>query len=161
MIILLMGVSGSGKTTIGYSLAESLHWEFQDADNFHSKENIEKMRHDIPLNDGDRIPWLQALQEVIKQWLQEAKNVVLACSALKASYRQFLILDEQQIKLVYLKGSFEEIKKRLQQRQNHYMSEKLLKSQFDAFEEPKEAITVDICQPPDIIVKKILEQLMG
>lgn len=161
MIILLMGVSGSGKTTIGHSLAESLHWEFQDADNFHSKENIDKMRYNLPLNDNDRMPWLQALEEAIKQWLQEDKNVVLACSALKASYRQFLMLDEELIKLVYLKGSFEEIKKRLQQRQNHYMSEKLLKSQFDDFEEPEKAISVDICQPPDIIVKKILEQLMS
>ena len=161
MIILVMGVSGSGKTTIGYSLAESLDWEFQDADNFHSKENIEKMRHHIPLNDDDRMPWLQALQEAIKKWLQEAKNVVLACSALKASYRQLLILDEERIKLVYLKGSFEEIKKRLQERQNHYMSEKLLKSQFDALQEPEKAISVDIDQPTDIIVKKILEQLMG
>jgi gluconokinase len=161
MIILLMGVSGSGKTTIGHSLAKSLHWEFQDADNFHSKENIDKMRYNLPLNDNDRMPWLQALEEAIKQWLQEDKNVVLACSALKASYRQFLMLDEELIKLVYLKGSFEEIKKRLQQRQNHYMSEKLLKSQFDDFEEPEKAISVDICQPPDIIVKKILEQLMS
>jgi len=79
MIILLMGVSGSGKTTIGHSLAESLHWEFQDADNFHSKENIDKMRYNLPLNDDDRMPWLQALEEAITQWLQETKNVVLAC----------------------------------------------------------------------------------
>lgn len=163
MIILLMGVSGSGKTTLGLLLADSLNWEFRDADAFHSPENIEKMRHGIPMNDLDRMPWLLALQTAIAQWLQEDKNVVLACSALRDSYRQFLVLDSdrsanakaERIKLVYLKGSFEIIQKRLQERHNHFMSEKLLKSQFDALEEPINAISVDVSEPPQVIVQNI------
>ena len=155
MIILVMGVSGSGKSTIGQLLADSLHWEFADADSFHSPENIEKMRHGIPLNDLDRMPWLLALQQAIQQWLQKNKNMVLACSALKASYRQVLVLDEERVKLVYLKGAFELIQKRLQTRQTHFMSEKLLKSQFDALQEPSGAITVDVSDPAEVIVQKI------
>ncbi|WGV25689.1 gluconokinase [Halotia branconii] len=152
MIILVMGVSGSGKTTIGQLLAASLHWEFQDADSFHSPENIAKMQHNIPLTDADRMPWLQNLQTAIAQWLQENKNVVMACSALKASYRQFLLLDGDRIKLVYLNGSFELIQQRLQTRQNHFMTEKLLNSQFDALEEPDNALYVDVSQTPEKIV---------
>jgi gluconokinase len=155
MIILVMGVSGSGKSTIGQLLADSLHWEFADADSFHSPENIEKMRHGIPLNDLDRMPWLLALQQAIQQCLQKNKNMVLACSALKASYRQVLVLDEERVKLVYLKGAFELIQKRLQTRQTHFMSEKLLKSQFDALQEPSGAITVDVSDPAEVIVQKI------
>lgn len=154
MIILLMGVSGSGKTTIGQLLADSLHWEFSDADTFHSPENIEKMRRGIPLSDADRIPWLQDLQTAIKNWLQDDQNVVLACSALKASYREFLVLDSS-IKLIYLNGSFELIQQRLQKRQNHFMTEKLLKSQFDALETPSNAIKLDISDSPTIIVQKL------
>ncbi|MBW4629208.1 MAG: gluconokinase [Brasilonema octagenarum HA4186-MV1] len=155
MIILVMGVSGSGKSSIGQLLADSLDWEFSDADAFHSPENIEKMRHGIPLNDLDRVPWLLALQQAIQQWLQENKNMVLACSALKASYRQVLVLDEKRVIVVYLKGSFELIQKRLQQRHGHFMGEKLLKSQFDALEEPSGAVTVDISEPLEVIVQNI------
>ncbi|MBW4611998.1 MAG: gluconokinase [Desmonostoc vinosum HA7617-LM4] len=159
MIILVMGVSGSGKTTIGQLLAESLHWEFQDADSFHSLENIEKMRHGIALNDLDRMPWLLAIQQAIAQWLQANQNVVLACSALKASYRQSLVLDSDRIKLVYLKGSFDLIQKRLQERQNHFMTEKLLNSQFDVLEEPSDAIFVDVSAVPDVIVENLRKAL--
>ncbi len=154
MVIIIMGVSGSGKTTIGQMLAESLHWEFQDADSFHSADNIEKMRHGIPLNDVDRIPWLQSLQIAISNWLQENKNVVLACSALKASYRQYLVLSSN-VKLVYLYGSFELIKDRLQKRQNHFMSAELLTSQFESLEEQDNVIRVDISQSPQVIVQDI------
>jgi gluconokinase len=154
-----MGVSGSGKTTIGQMLAESLHWEFRDADAFHSIDNIEKMHRGIALSDDDRIPWLEALQTAIKDCLQGNKNLVLACSALKGNYRQLLMVDEQRIKLVYLKGSFELIQKRLEERLNHFMSEKLLKSQFDALEEPKNAICVDISEPPEVIVQKLIAAL--
>ncbi|MFW9259464.1 gluconokinase [Nostoc sp. CALU 546] len=163
MIIIVMGVSGSGKTTIGKLLADSLEWEFSDADNFHSPENIEKMRCGIPLSEADRMPWLQDLQTAIKQWLQENKSVVLACSALKDSYRQFLLLDSdrsanakgERIKLVYLKGSYELIQARLQERSNHYMNEKLLGSQFNTLEEPLDTISMDVAQPPQIIVQNI------
>ncbi|MCW5317854.1 AAA family ATPase [Nostoc sp. KVJ3] len=159
MIIIVMGVSGSGKTTIGKLLADSLDWEFSDADAFHSSENVEKMRRGIPLSEADRIPWLQDLQTAIKHWLQENKNVVLACSALKESYRQFLVLDSESTKLVYLKGSYELIQIRLQERSNHYMNEKLLSSQFDTLEEPLDTISIDVAQPPQIIVQKIREAL--
>jgi gluconokinase len=154
-----MGVSGSGKTTIGKMLAESLHWEFSDADAFHTPENIKKMSQGIPLDDNDRIPWLQDLQRAIAAWLQDNKNVVLACSALKASYREFLVLDEERIKLVYLRGSFEVIQKRLQERQNHFMTEKLLQSQFDALQVPDNAICVDVCEAPEVIVQLLREAL--
>ncbi len=159
MIILVMGVSGSGKTTIGQLLADSLNWQFSDADTFHSPENIEKMRRGIPLSDADRIPWLQDLQTAIAHWLQDGKNVVLACSALKASYRHLLVIDSKRIKLIYLSGSFELIQQRLQERQNHFMTEKLLKSQFNALEEPDNAICVDISQPLEVIVQTIRTDL--
>lgn len=157
MIIIVMGVSGSGKSTIGKLLADSLEWEFSDADAFHSPENVEKMRRGIPLSEADRMPWLQDLQTAIKHWLQENQNVVLACSALKDSYRQFLVLDSdrERIKLVYLKGSYELIQMRLQERHNHYMSEKLLNSQFYTLEEPLDTISMDIAQPPQLIVQNI------
>ncbi len=159
MIILVMGVSGSGKTTIGEKLAESLGYKFADADDFHPQENIEKMRNGIALSDKDRLPWLQKMQDVIKKHLLENSNIVITCSALKASYRQMLLINHESVKLVYLKGSFELIHKRLKERLNHFMSEKLLKSQFEILEEPLEAIKIDISQPLEDIVQEILEKL--
>lgn len=154
-----MGVSGCGKTTIGQLLADSLNWKFQDADEFHSIDNIEKMRLGIPLNDTDRKPWLKDLQTAIAIWLQENENVVLACSALKADYRQYLALDNENIKLVYLQGSIDLLQQRLMGRKNHFMSEKLLNSQLDALEEPKNAICVDISEPPQLIVQNLKKVL--
>jgi len=161
MIILVIGVSGSGKTTVGEMLAKSLNWEFSDADQFHPKANIEKMSHGIALNDGDRMPWLQAMQRAINQWLQEDKNMVLACSALKVAYRQMLLRDKERMRLVYLKGSFEVIKQRLEHRPHHYMKVDLLESQFDTLEEPHEdeGIAVDISLPPEVIVQQIRTSL--
>ncbi len=159
MIILVMGVSGSGKTTVGEKLAESLGCEFRDADDFHPQKNIEKMRNGIALNDADRLPWLQKMQDVIKQRLSENTNIVITCSALKESYRQMLLIDRDFVKLVYLKGSFELIHKRLKERLNHFMSEKLLKSQFDILEEPSDAIIVEITEPLEVIVQNIVEKL--
>ncbi len=155
MIILVVGVSGSGKTTVGELLAKSLNWEFSDADQFHPKTNIEKMSHGIPLNDADRQPWLEAMQRAIDSWLQDDKNMVLACSALKASYRQMLLRDRQRMRLVYLKGSFEQIKQRMEHRPHHYMKVDLLRSQFDILEEPHEGIIVDISLSPEEIVQQI------
>lgn len=155
MIIIIMGVSGSGKSTIGKLLADALNWEFQDADNFHSTANIEKMRLGIPLNDTDRKPWLKDLQTAIAVWLQQNTNVVLACSALKADYRQYLVLDSGRIQLVYLQGSLNLLQQRLLGRQNHFMSEKLLNSQLEALEEPDDAICVDISEPPQLIVENL------
>ncbi|MFN6540274.1 MAG: gluconokinase [Nostoc sp. EkiNYC01] len=155
MIIIMMGVSGAGKTTIGKLLADSLNWEFSDADAFHSPENVEKMRRGIPLTEADRTPWLQDLQTAIKNWLQENKNMVLACSALKESYRQFLVVDRERIKLVYLKGAYELIQQRLQERHNHYMTEKLLDSQFNTLEEPSDTLYIDVIETPQVIVQDI------
>ena len=150
-----MGVSGSGKSTIGKLLADALNWEFQDADNFHSTANIEKMRLGIPLNDTDRKPWLKDLQTAIAVWLQQNTNVVLACSALKADYRQYLLLDSDRMQLVYLQGSLNLLQQRLLGRQNHFMSEKLLNSQLETLEEPDDAICVDISEPPQLIVENL------
>ena len=159
MIILVMGVSGSGKSSVGELLAKSLHWEFSDGDSFHSSANVDKMRHGIPLTDADRMPWLQDIQAAIKDWLQENKNVVLVCSALKESYRQMLLVDKEQMKMVYLKGSFELIEQRLRSRSHHYMLLDLLQSQFDTLEEPTDAIKVDISEPPEVIVQHIIASL--
>jgi gluconokinase len=159
VVILVMGVSGSGKTTVGQQLAAALGWQFSDADTFHSSENIEKMRRGIPLNEADRAPWLQALQTAIQSWLQANQNTVLACSALKASYRKILILDRDRVKPVYLKGSYQVIQARLQARQNHYMTAQLLDSQFAALEEPQDAVQIDVAQPPQMIVQGIRSML--
>ncbi len=159
MIVVVMGVSGSGKSTIGKLLAASLNWEFSDADDFHSVANIEKMSQGIPLNDADRMPWLEKLRSTISQWLLEDTNVVLACSALKSSYRQILWQDSERMQLVYIKSSFELLQKRLQQRQNHFMAFTLLKSQFETLEEPKNAIIVEAHQPAIVSVQQIRENL--
>jgi gluconokinase len=159
MVILIMGVSGSGKTTIGNDLASELDWKFRDADEFHSAANIEKMRQGIPLNDDDRRPWLQALRQAIDEALQSNANLILACSALKAAYRQVLGEPSDQIKSVYLKGSFELIEQRIKQRQGHYMKANLLRTQFDALEEPNDAIVVEIDQSSSAIVQQIKNSL--
>ncbi len=159
MIILVMGVSGSGKTTIGQMLAKSLNWEFCDADALHPPANIEKMRRGIPLDDADRRPWLQRLEKVIAQWLEEDRNVVLACSALKAAYRQILLQDKKRIRIIYLQGDAKLIQERLRSRPNHYMPPHLLQSQLDTLEEPFEAIYVDVSQPPEVIVQAIKTKL--
>lgn len=157
-MILVMGVSGSGKTTIGTLLADTLHWQFQDADRFHSAANIAKMHHGLPLTDVDRLPWLLAMQHAIADWQQADMNTILACSALKAEYRQRLV-QSSQVKQVYLKGSFALIQQRLNQRQGHYMKADLLQSQFDTLEEPSDALSIDIDQAPEAIVAAIRRSL--
>ena len=158
MIILVMGVSGSGKTTIGTLLADALHWQFQDADGFHPAANIAKMRHGIPLSDADRLPWLLAMQHAIADWQHTGTDTILACSALKAEYRQRLS-QSSSVKQVYLKGSFDLIQQRLNQRPGHYMKADLLQSQFDTLEEPDDALVINIDQPPEAIVAEIRRSL--
>lgn len=161
MIIIVMGVTGSGKTTISKQLAALLNWDFYDADSFHSPANIKKMNQGIPLSDADRIPWLLSMQQAIDSWLQEGKNIVLACSGLKATYRQILSRDSPSVRLVYLKGSFELINQRLRNRTNHFMNQELLQSQFDTLEEPtlEESIWVDISQQPVDLAQQIIDKL--
>jgi gluconokinase len=143
MVLLLMGVTGSGKTTVGQALADSLDWQFVDADDFHPTENVAKMRAGIPLDDADRAPWLAALRDQIHNWLQTGPNVVLACSALKQAYRDELALSPE-VRVVYLRGRRDLIAERLKQRHGHYMDPGLLASQFTTLEEPTDAIVVDV-----------------
>ena len=151
MVIILMGVAGSGKTTIGLALAELLQWQFVDADGFHPPANVAKMRAGIPLEDTDRAPWLASLQHAIAGWLEARSNVVLACSALKQSYRDQLLVSPD-VKLVYLRGGRELIADRLTQRQGHYMDPNLLASQFATLEEPQDAVVVGVeADVPEIV----------
>jgi gluconokinase len=158
MIVIVMGVVGAGKTTVGRLLAEQLGWEFADADDFHPKSNVDKIRHGIALTDEDRAPWLAALREEIIRWIHEGRNVVLACSALKRSYRQELDAGAE-VRFVYLKGSANLIAQRLRARRGHYAGEAILASQFDDLEEPVDAVTVDIDASPQEIVAEIRQKL--
>jgi gluconokinase len=159
MVVVVMGVSGAGKTTIGRMLAEQLRWEFRDADDLHSEANKAKMAGGIALTDADRAPWLASIRDLIADRLARNLNVVLACSALKQSYREEIIVAPARVKIVYLKGSPDLIASRIAHRTNHFMNKNLLGSQFDTLEEPREAIVVDIAPPPEIIVANIRKQL--
>jgi gluconokinase len=158
MIVIIMGTTGSGKTTIGTLLAKRQGWEFVDADDFHPPANVEKMKHGIPLTDADREPWLKALHDRIVEWNREARNVVLACSALKKSYRDELRASPN-VKFVYLKGSYELFSQRVLARKGHFAKQDLLASQFATLEEPTDAITVDAAPPPEQIVAEVRRQL--
>jgi gluconokinase len=159
MIVIVMGVTGAGKTTVGRLLAGQLGWQFADADDFHPQANIEKIRHGIPLNDDDRHPWLARLRMEINQWIAEGRNVVLACSALKRSYRSELA-GSPQVRFVYLKGSAELIAGRIRSRHGHFAGEQILAGQFSDLEEPEDAVTVDISAIPQQIVAEIRSKLL-
>ncbi len=154
MVIIIMGVAGAGKTTVGRLLAEKTGFTFVDADNYHSAENKRKMASGIPLTDQDRAPWLQLLADSIREWLATGQNVVLACSALKERYRAELLVSED-VRLVHLQGSFELIRGRLQHRHDHYMPADLLGSQFAALEPPSDALAIDAALPPEESVREI------
>lgn len=153
-----MGVSGCGKTTIASRLAETIGGIFLEGDDFHPPENKKKMAQAIPLTDGDRIPWLNRLVEEVRSVLETGKSPVLACSALKQSYRDQLTSDFPNWRLVYLEGSFDLIKSRMDARQHEYMSSALLRSQFDTLETPwknQHTLTLSIESPVEEILDKI------
>lgn len=158
MIVLVMGVTGSGKTTVGILLARRLGWDFLDADDFHSAANKAKMHQGIPLTDVDRLPWLDAMHAKLLELDSEKRNAVLGCSALKQSYRDLLMANIN-AKLVYLKGSYEFIANRLRSRKGHFADEHILAGQFADLEEPTNALVVDVAPTPDEIVDEILHQL--
>lgn len=156
MILILMGVSGSGKTTIGTMLSKKLGWDFYDGDDFHPLANISKMSRGIPLTDEDRATWLDVLASLIQSALAQQKSIILACSALKQAYRERLALDAKQELFVYLKGSYEQILERMQLRPGHYMKPSMLASQFATLEEPADALILDIALSPDEILNRII-----
>lgn len=160
MIIILMGVSGSGKTTVGEKLASKLGVSFFDADDFHSRANILKMMTRQPLTDADRRPWLQTLRGMIEGWMGVGASAVLACSALKQAYRNILLRAGEPITLVYLRGSKDTILARMARR-SHFFNPELLQSQFDALEEPShgDAMMVEIDDEVDAIVAAIIARL--
>ena len=162
MIVIVFGVSGAGKTTVGKLLGEELGWRFYEADDFHSPANMDKMHRGIPLTDEDRWPWLENLRELIKRSLEAGENAVLACSALKRAYRQRLRVSEE-VKFVFLRGDYELIAKQLRHRRGHFMNPELLRSQFAALEEPKPdeggALTIKLGPTPQELVEEIRARL--
>lgn len=159
MVLILFGVSGAGKTVVGRLLAKELEWPFYDGDTYHSPVSVEKMRHGVPLTNADRQPWLDTLRGLVVRCLETGENAVLACSALKAAYRDHLRVDDR-VKLVHLEGDFELIAKRLRERRNHFMNAELLASQFETLEEPRgEALVVDVSSSPHEVVGEIRARL--
>ena len=159
MFYIVMGVSGTGKSTIGKLLSERTGWTFYDADDFHPPANIEKMYRGIPLTDSDRLPWLLKLKQLITRTINSDCQGILACSALKSEYRQILQNNHSEIKFIYLRGDYNCIQSRVRQRTGHFMSSALLRSQFDTLEEPRDALEVDVSHTPETIVAEILEQI--
>ena len=157
--IVVMGVAGSDKTTIGRLLAARLGCSFYDADDYHPPANVAKMAGGLPLDDDDRAGWLAALADLISDGLARGERGVIACSALKRAYRAVLRVDEQHVRFVYLRGDYDAIQARLLAREGHFMPALLLRSQFDTLEEPTDAIIVDVILEPDQIVAAIVGQL--
>jgi gluconokinase len=161
VIVIVFGVSGAGKTTIGKLLAEELGWRFYESDDFHSRANIEKMRSGLPLADEDRWPWLNLLREQITRSLTAKENAVLACSALKRAYRGRLRVSDD-VKFVFLLGNYVLIERQLRRRRGHFMNPALLQSQFADLEEPEpdeDAITIELGRSPEELVEQIKAKL--
>ena len=161
MIVIVFGVSGAGKTTIGELLAEELGWQFYEADDFHPRANIEKMRSGRPLTDEDRWPWLELLREQITRSLAAKENAVLACSALKRAYRKRLNVSDD-VKFVFLRGDCALIERQLRRRRGHFMNPALLQSQFADLEEPQpdeDVLTIDLGRSPQELVDEITAKL--
>ncbi len=158
MIVIVMGVAGVGKTTVGRLLASELGWEFADADSYHPAENIKKMASGVPLTDADREPWLRILRQTIESWIAHDQDVVLACSALRESCRKFLAVGPV-VKFVYLSGPLPLIEERIRRRTGHYMHGAMLESQFETLEEPTGVPKVDVSAEPPQIVREIRREL--
>ncbi|MFQ4139439.1 gluconokinase [Nodosilinea sp. PGN35] len=159
MIIVLMGVSGVGKTTVGKRLAQRLEIPFHEGDDFHSPDNIAKMERGEPLNERDRTPWIESLQNCIETLLANGQQAVIACSALKADYRQQLGGGHDRVEFVLLKGSRALIQERLNQREDHFMAASLLNSQMEALEAPADSLVVEVDKTPEAIVESIVDGL--
>ncbi len=155
MIIIVMGVSGCGKSTIGKLVGEKLNIPFFDGDDFHPQSNIDKMANGFPLNDSDRKPWLEILANNAANW-EKDKGAVIACSALKESYREILNSKAKKVKWVYLSGSFDLILNRMNARKGHFMKAEMLQSQFDTLEIPTYGLTIDISKEIEKIVADIV-----
>lgn len=158
MVIVLVGVAGCGKSTVGRQLAAQLGWKFVEGDDFHPPANVEKLRRGVPLSNGDRIPWLKAIREVICKQIKQREDAVIACSALRESYRRILQISSK-VKFVYLKASVPLIEARLKKRR-HFMNPSLIQSQFDTLEEPEKALSIDAALPPGKITQLIRDGLV-
>ncbi|HZS18640.1 MAG TPA: gluconokinase [Candidatus Udaeobacter sp.] len=161
MIVIVFGVSGAGKTTIGKLLAKDLGWQFYEADDFHSRASLEKMRNGHPLSDEDRGPWLERLRRQIARSLDASENAVVACSALKRRYREKLRVSDD-VKFVFLRGDYAVVEKQLRGRTRHFMNPELLKSQFADLEEPQldeDAVTIQLGRTPEALVEEIKTRL--
>jgi gluconokinase len=161
MFVIIFGVSGAGKTTIGELLARELGWHFYEADDFHSQANIEKLHRGVPLTDADRWPWLEKLRELIERSIGAGENAVLACSALKRVYRECLRVSEQ-VKFVFLRGDYALTEDQLRHRHGHFMNPALLRSQFADLEEPQpdeQVLTIQLGRTPQELVEEIKAKL--
>jgi len=158
MVILLMGTTGAGKTTVGKLLAARLGWTFLDADDFHPQANIEKMKHGIPLSDTDRLPWLEKIHIELVRLSAAGKNVVLACSALKQSYRNQLSAGLE-MHIGYLRGSYEEMRHHIERRHGHFAGESILAGQFADLQEPQNALVLDVSRTTDELAADIIARL--
>lgn len=161
MVIVVIGPMGCGKTTIGQILARKLDWKFYDGDDFHPESNRRKMAGGIPLEDADRLPWLEILRALIERHRSSQKDMVLACSALKRKYRQTLGIDQDTVVSVFLKGSASLLEKRITERSHEFMEKGLLQSQLDTLEEPRTGITVSIVDSPEQISQTIIKNISG
>lgn len=159
MIVLVMGVSGSGKSTIAVRFAARMGWRMIDADDHHATDAIAKMRRGEPLTDADRLPWLDRLNALLREAQAQGEPVVLACSALRAVHRRRITEGLDAVRLVYLRGDPALLRSRLDARRDHFMPPALLQSQLDTLEPPRDALTVDIGATPDAIVDRIVRAL--
>jgi gluconokinase len=158
MVVLLMGTTGAGKTTVGKILAARLRWTFLDADDFHPQANIDKMHHGIPLTDADRLPWLEKIHTELLRQTQSGKNIVLACSALKQSYRD-LLSSEVDMRIVYLRGTYDVMRQRIELRHGHFAGEDILAGQFADLEEPRNALVLDVSRSPQQLAAEAIAGL--